>query len=1327
MMKFSCSLHYLSQHLTSLSVLPDKLPCLLAGTVTIWLMLLTSVHAAPGDILFSDDFESGSLAANWTVNTSGGGSAGVSTATASSGTQSMFTRWNAVAVTSNVIDTNVPAATLDVWVRRGADAFSEDPEASDEDLVIEYRDDTGSWVELENFPGGGAPGEIFTSTYTLPAAARHANFQLRIRQTGGDGGAPANGGVGWDYYHIDDVIITEVSPPVPGAGFCDDFESGLANWIVSNGSRAGISSQTSSSPSRSLYTRHGPVTVSSQLVDMSAVSTGLVTAWIRRGSDAFSEDPDNGEDLVVEYRNNLGTWVPLESFSGGDTDGQIYTPSYSVPADGLHANFQLRFRQIAGSGSDWDYWHMDDVCITPGGTLPSTLLAYYAMDEAAWSGSASEVIDGSGNGNHGASAGVNGTAPTTANISPAIAGEPGTCRYGEFPRNNNPNIRQAVDTGIDMNTVGNSGTISFWYKSNERWNGNRGDRMLLDAATTASGQKYFFVMLRNNSRLRFALEDSNDGDFILDSGNNNFNAGVWVHIAVTWDLPNDRLQIYINGSLDNSNTFNTNGVLGNMATLYVGDNRSTYLASGASGNSANGSIDEVRIYSSVLTQGQIDADRLATHPCSVSFDHIQIEHDGSALTCEPENIIVRTCANSDCSSLYTGDVSISFTPSGWVGGDTQTITGGSGTLQLQNTSAGIVTLGVSNSAPITTNPLVCLNTATSLNDCNLTYFDTGFIYTIPTQTSCTTSAPITISAVRLDDNSQACVPAFVSQTRDVDFSLTYVNPNSGTRDLTLNYSGTDYTPINNATSQTVPISFDGNGQASFNVTYPDAGQITLNSLYTGSAGTGDAGLSMAGAATFITKPARLYVFADEANSACLGSLPTCSAFKAAGESFNLKVRAACSDNSVTPNFELNGLTITHTNTAPAIAQGTLGTGSFDMLAADNGEHTISQTVSEVGVYTFTAALPVAGYFGETIGDVASNTSSETGRFYPGHFCLSANTLNNRTDADTAAGCTDGFSYLDEDFEVRFSLTAQAMNAACGDGSSTLNYDNSWSKFATPFTDDTSNANEAGKYNFGAVNDPAGSPVNLNTRISIDTAASSPTVFTSGQADVTAVMNINRSGIAPAYTAETPFTDVRIGINPIDSDNVTIDATDLTIGVDSYREAGNTAFYFGRLFAENAFGTEQQDVGLDMYARTEYCNAVSGGVCSDWQHKTDDSCSLYNINPPAGVVLRETFSLPPPGYYQRASASVTSSVFDFADVGSAPSYARIHVPDTNNHSGGWRLFYNGGGTGGDFTIPFLFPFNTDTSVHPYLLHVDGVASFGHFRGDDRIIFWREVLE
>lgn len=725
-----------------------------------------------------------------------------------------------------------------------------------------------------------------------------------------------------------------------------------------------------------------------------------------------------------------------------------------------------------------------------------------------------------------------------------------------------------------------------------------------------------------------------------------------------------------------------------------------------------------------------DVNALSLLTAATGLHHIQLEHDGNGLTCEPETITVRTCANADCSSIYTGNVNISFAPTGWSGGDTQTISGGTGSLQLPHTTPGVISLGVSSSSPSASNAYVCLNTVTTASSCSLTYYDTGFIYSIPTQTSCTTSNAITISAVRKDDITQACLPTFVSQARTLHFSLSYSNPATGTTNLNLNYNSSNYA-ITPAGSD-VAISFDSNGQASFTTSYSDAGQITLNSSYTGSAGTNDASLSMLGNASYVTKPAKLYVYSPDANSDCASATVACSTFVHAGDNFNLAIRGACDDasNTVTPNFQLAGLTLSHLNVAPAIAQGNLAVSSFDIGAADNGEHIIStQNVNEVGAFSFTAALPGGGYFGESIGDTSLNTSAVIGRFTPDHFCLTSNSLLNRTDSHSATGCSDVSSYLDEQFQVSFSLRAQASTSVCSSTDVTQNYSGTWSRFSSPFVDDTTNANEVGKWNLGAVQDPAGAATDLRARITIDTGASSPSAgsFTNGEINVTTVLDINRQGSAPGYSAEAELNDVHLTIKPLDLDSVALDTTSLTIGADTYRDVGNTTLYFGRLFAENAFGTNASDIGLDMYARTEYCHASASGVCTDWQSNVSDSCSLYNITPPAGTALGLLAANDGQGYYERASAATTSSVFNFDDPGSAPSYARVHVPDTNQHSAGWRLFCDGCGDGGSYTIPFSFPFNSPSTVHPYLLHVDGVATFGQFRGDDRIIYWREILK
>lgn len=1006
-----------------------------------------------------------------------------------------------------------------------------------------------------------------------------------------------------------------------------------------------------------------------------------------------------GYDISVSYQTLNGTAVAGTDYT---------TTSGTATINSGTTSTSVNVPTIAGSTSGEVYFYLYlsnpvNGTVTnhyPTGTILANAVAAWYMDESAWDGTAGEVIDATGNGYDGTA--TNGT--TTSDSTPAIAGTPGTCGYGVFDGSNDyialpgfPNLTSSF-------------TIAAWINAHDIGN----DQRIFADDQNNSGGYAFSLGDGGNGRLRFFSR--NISPVSLDTAAV-ITTGTWYHVAAVHNASTRTRQIYVNGVLRTSGTYTGTWGSDNGAASIGGENNNAGAEATANWR-FDGLIDEVHIYTSALNASALTALMNQTRPC-LGLHHLRIEHDGNALTCEPENITIKACANSSCSSLYGSDVSVTLTPSGWVGGDTQVISGGQGTFQLRNTTAGAVTLGVSSSAPLAGNAVECLNTATSANSCALTFHDTGFIYTIPTQTSCATSGNITISAVRLDDTTQACVPTFNNQTRNVNFRLNYSNPATGSENLTLNYNSTAYTVTTGGIG--VPVSFDANGQAVISVQYPDAGQITLNSQYTGSLASNDAGLSMLGNATFVTRPYKLYVYADEANAACAGSIPTCTAFKRAGDAFDLKVRAACVDNSTTPNFQLNGLTLTHTNTAPAIVQGTISVNNFNITDADNGGHTISQTVSEVGAYTFTAALPVGGYFGETIGDATLNTSSAIGRFYPDHFCISTSPIINRSDTDSASGCTDNSSYLDEDFTVQLTLTAQAMGSICSSADLTQNYDGTWSKFDTPYSEDTTSPAESGKWNFAAVNDPGGTPQDLSSRIELNTAASTPAngQFSNGTVTLNAQLNIDRSGSAPNYSAETPMNDVRIGIYPLDSDGVGVDTTDLVIAGNNYREVGNTALYFGRLFAENAYGTNDSATPLDMFARTEYCTAVSGGTCTSWQHNTSDSCTLYNIAPPAGTALG--------GYYARASAAVPSAAFNFNDTGTAPDYARVHVPDTLNHSAGWRLFYNGGGDGGDFVIPFRFPFNTDPSVHPYLLHLDGIASFGQFRGDDRIIFWREVLE
>ncbi len=232
--------------------------------------------------------------------------------------------------------------------------------------------------------------------------------------------------------------------------------------------------------------------------------------------------------------------------------------------------------------------------------------AWFRVDQTSGSlnGAAGEIVDHLVNANSAFAIGTgSGVDAQAAQV----------CNGIIIPSNSTDAEQYGIDSAIDMDAdLGVTGTISFWYKADLNWNGG-GDRMLVDASTITDN-KYFFLVLLNTGELRFRLEDSADADFELNTGVLGKAANTWQHIAFTWDLPNDRMEIFVNGVSEGVNTGNTTGAFGALGSIYFGDNRSTYHPSGTS-NSADGVIDEIRIYNSVQTAAEITDDMNATHNC----------------------------------------------------------------------------------------------------------------------------------------------------------------------------------------------------------------------------------------------------------------------------------------------------------------------------------------------------------------------------------------------------------------------------------------------------------------------------------------------------------------------------------------------------------------------------------------------------------------------------------------------------------------------------------------------------------------------------------------
>ncbi len=721
---------------------------------------------------------------------------------------------------------------------------------------------------------------------------------------------------------------------------------------------------------------------------------------------------------------------------------------------------------------------------------------------------------------------------------------------------------------------------------------------------------------------------------------------------------------------------------------------------------------------------------LKSREVGVQVDHFELQYSGQPLTCNPEEITIKACANSDCSLLITELVSVSLLPEGlsdggWyplpgasnVSGNTVTFTGGIGKVLLRNNTQTPVKLGVQKSVP-TAKPLsetLCTsgNGVPTIQACTLNFADSGFIFNV-LDTYSNQPQDVTISAVKKDDITKQCVPGFTG-VRSVGFWGTYNNPNTNSFGSKISIDGNAIATYAASaplpTPTTLNLTFDNQGKATLKkVTYPDAGQMQLSASHNGSGET--AGLVMTGSDKFVARPVGLCITPPQ--GVCAAGDSSCPVFKKAGETFQVDIKAMawesandgdiCVGNQTTPNFVLSGIGLGSTLVAPSPGtNATLGTTTYSHVAAANSVNTISQTVSEVGVFRMTATPPEAkspegstistGYFGYTIPPASS---LPVGRFVPWDFNLLSGVLT------PACG---QFSYMSQPFGVK--MTVQARNKSAG---VTTNYGGEFAK---------------GRLYLVAGNNHDG--IDRTDRVGSMMAS-----WASGEANIDSQSRFARlSERDPGLTTpEEPFKLLRFGLQVLDeeSPSVTFMAdADLNPGIKNGCTKGvncnakqltiptrvnNTmTAYYGRLLAGTAAGLASAPLAIPL--QMQYYEA------GNWLQNKEDKCtqlSLANqgftfLNPSqtfdatsrdlnlgASRKIRLGLGDPPPGV-MLARAKDGEIMFQFAKP-------EISV-----------------------RIPYKVDLAKQSSQPRWLsdpITLQGEAIFGSSRGNDRIIYRREVM-
>ena len=839
--------------------------------------------------------------------------------------------------------------------------------------------------------------------------------------------------------------------------------------------------------------------------------------------------------------------------------------------------------------------------------------AEYRMEEASWNGTAGEVVDSSGNGHNGTAV---GNAQTTASGY--------ICRGANIPLNTSGATIDAIDTGIVVDSgIGASGTIDFWYKGTAAWNDGN-NRMLLDG--TSNNGSPFFLSKRGNGQLRFVLNDGNGTVWVNQGTTHNYAAGTWHHIAITWSEPQSRMIIYVDGVLDKqANVGISNGLDNNGATLYIGDNQGVVTSYASTGNSANGIIDEARIYNYEAPASVISRDYLLPPRSCSTLNHFAISNSGTGVNCQAEPVTIT--AHDVLHNPVVTSVSVGITTStnhgDWTlqtGAGTLVNSGNGAATYTFNNESSIVLL-LKDTFPETTN--INLNaggiTEAATEDPSLTFAPSGFRFldaaynpTIANQIAGVTSATYYLQAIRTDTNTGACVGVFNNQTVNIDLASQCNNPTTcAGSQVSFNGSPIASNPNSGVSSYTtLPVTFlnDSTSRAAFTFVYPDVGQISLDARYNiprpGGSGSGNFMLGSSNA--FIVKPYAFTVTAIQRTADGFANPGAASVtgpvFIKAGDPFTATVTATAFGGAATPNFGKEiipegvlltpNLVLPAGGINPALGNGTIAGGLFS-----SGVATVTNlSWGDVGIITLTPSIADGDYLGA--GNVTGTATGNVGRFYPHHFVASG-VLTPRADLACAPAST--FTYMGEPMALVLTLTAQ--NAANG---TTQNYTTA-SGFAK--LDGTT----VSKWTAFAINDSIGLGAvsggsALSSRISVSGAPSGNWV--TGVGTLIANVALNR-----AATVDGPFSlpinPLKIGVAPQDQDAVQLlpGALNLDADLNSVNERQQVAtadIRYGRIRLNNAIGSEI--LNLPVPVKAQYFNGMG------FVNNSDDNCTAFSLTP-----------------------------------------------------------------------------------------------------------------
>lgn len=934
--------------------------------------------------------------------------------------------------------------------------------------------------------------------------------------------------------------------------------------------------------------------------------------------------------------------------------------------------------------------------ICPAAVTP---IAEYRFEEGTWNGSQDEILDNTTNGHH-AQVNNNST-PETA--FPALSGNPGTCGYAS----QNDGSIQVTGLPLDKSTIGVKTTVTFWMN----WDGTNNVMPI--------GWNLHDIWMVGGS---IGFNTWNNDIYGISSAGL---ANGWHHIAVE----------FTNGNVT-QNRIHIDGVEQTLTQRFSSPNNgrafvNSQLRIGGVSNSQlydfHGLLDEVRVYESALSTGQVASIMAERHDCNEPvIHHYEISHDGQGLTCEAETLIIKACTNESCSSLSTESVTLDVLADGTAissptfTGTTTVSSPISSTVNFNHTVVETLTFSIANATIAASNNFVC-NDGSSAS-CDMAFTDAGFRFLygnsttilnpILNQTSGTAFGDI-LKLQAVKDIDGVCTGLFTNDI-EVDLSQENVAP-GGTSGLNFTINGSPIAKHSSVTSTT--LNFGANSIATIPTPiYHDAGKIRLHANYD------VGGVTLTGSSnSFWVSPAVLAVSAKSGETHLNAASATATPIHKAGVGFNLTVTALNSLGVITPNYSPGQIQFKLERTGPILinksVDGYLKYAATSPLATSTSpifqNVTLTNFSSGVSIYN-TAQYSEVGLLNLDVQDsnygnaniVIRATAINIGRFTPDHFkqtvVLNGDfyaTCDTRVSftaysgqKDEATSTIGAISYLTKPilaitaYNKQHEITQNYYEDSQGSDNDYMKLSNTDVTVIAPTLDQDAEGVDKNKLSLTA---------NIHTGTDIDTGTLSQNDLGVLHYQLSDKDNFfyNRS----ANALVTPFTStINISTATIqDSENVDLLPTTPIVGSPTTVDVLPTGIEirFGRLRLENSFGPETSNLPQPM--QLEHFDGTGFVVSSD------NNCVSYD----ASKIVPTKISL-------------------------EPSFTEI--------LGGTGIFFNGKtrvielkapGARNQGKIDVLYDTydwlkydwdNNDSYDNP-----SATATFGLFRGNDRIIYQREV--